>query len=137
VVVNALYASTAVIEAGAGLALLGVPSAGANLLLGVPLDTAVALAVARVGGVALLALGVACRLSRDDVDSPAARGLITAMLVYNVGVAVVLAVAGIRLRPAGLIIWPAAVVLHAVMAVWCVTTLLNWNLGNPSFAVRS
>ena len=123
--VNTLYASTAVIEVGAGLALLCLPSRAVDLLLGAPLEAPAALAAARVGGVALLALGVACRLARDDINSPAARGLVTAMVVYNLGVAVVLGSAGIRSQPVGFVLWPAAVVLHAVMAVWCVITLTS------------
>ncbi len=57
---NALYTLTAVIELGAGLALLCFPSSTVALLVGAPLETAPALTVARVGGAGLLAPG--CRL---------------------------------------------------------------------------
>jgi len=121
--VSALFAATAVIEVGAGLALLLIPSAAVQILLGAPFEAPAALAVARVGGAALLALGVACWLARDDTKSRAARGLIAAMVIYNVGVALVLGTAGIRLSPAGFVLWPAAVVLHAAMAIWCIMSL--------------
>jgi hypothetical protein len=121
--VNALFAATAAIEAGAGLALLCIPSAAVRILLGVPLKAPEALAVARVGGTALLALGVACWLARGDTKSRAARGLVVAMVIYNVGVALVLGAAGIRLSPVGFVLWPAAVVLHAAMAIWCIVSL--------------
>jgi hypothetical protein len=129
--VNALYAATAVIEVGAGLALLWMPSAAVNLLLGVPLESPSAVAVARVGGVALLALGVAFWLARGDSQSRAARGLVAAMVIYNLGVALILAVAGIRSLHAGIVLWPAAVVLHAAMTVWCVMSLVRWEPERP------
>lgn len=53
---NTLYATTAVIEAGAGLALLCSPSAATNLLFGTPLEPPAALTVARVGGTGCLLL---------------------------------------------------------------------------------
>jgi hypothetical protein len=115
------------IEIGAGLALLCIPSAAVEILLGAPLEAPAALAAARVGGAALLTLGVAFWLARDDSQSHAARGLIAAMVIYNLGVALILAVAGIRSLHPGIVLWPAAVVLHAAMAVWCVMSLLSWK----------
>lgn len=111
---------TAVIELGAGFALLCFPSTTVALLLGSPLDTSTALTVARVGGAGLLSLGVACWLARGDSQSLAARGLVAAMLLY--AVAAVLAFAGIGFGLHGVALWPA-VVLHAVMTVWCVACL--------------
>ena len=121
---KALPIVTAVIEVGAGLALLGFPSAVAMLLLGTPLETPAALTVARVGGAGLLALGVACWLARGDTQSPAARGLVGAMLLYNAAAVAVLAHAGIGLGLHGALLWPA-VFLHAAMALWCVAYLLR------------
>jgi hypothetical protein len=117
-----LHTVTALIEVGAGLALLGFPSATVMLLVSAPLEGPAALSVARVGGAGLLALGVACWLARGDTQSRAARGLVAAMLLYN-GVAVaVLAFAGLGYGLHGVALWPA-VVLHAVMVVWCVACL--------------
>jgi hypothetical protein len=62
-----LQTVTAVIELGAGLALLCFPSATVALLVGsTPLEAPAALTVARVGGAGLLSLGVACWLTRSD-----------------------------------------------------------------------
>jgi|SRR5271170_335419 len=121
----ALHSATAAIEAGAGLALLFFPSVTVELLLGAPLKAPASLAVARVGGTALLALGIACWLARDDTQSPTARGLVAAMVVYNLGIVVVLGTAGIRSLPAGFVLWPAAVLLHGAMAAWCILSLVR------------
>ena len=65
-----LHAVTAVIELGAGLALLCCPSATGVLLVGAPLEGPASLTVARVGGAGLLALGVACWLARRRHAEP-------------------------------------------------------------------
>jgi tellurite resistance protein TehA-like permease len=127
-----LYATTAVIEIGTALALLCSPSAVVDILLGAPLDASAALAVARIAGVALLALGVACGLARDDAQNPTARGLVAAMLLYNLGVALILAAAGIQSAPLGVVLWPAAVALHAAMAVWCIVNIVRRRTGDET-----
>ncbi len=132
---NTLYATTTVVELGAGLALLCLPSSAVDLLLGAPLEAPVALAVARVGGVALLTLGVACWLARDDIHSPAARALVSAMVLYNLGVVFILGVAGFRSLPVRIVLWPAAVVLHLAMATWCVMSLRSWKDEKPELGV--
>jgi hypothetical protein len=120
--VNTLFATTAVIEAGAGFALLCLPSAAAKLLLGAPLQEPSAFTVARVGGTGLFTLGLACWLARIDTQSSAARGLTTAMVVYNLGVALILGAVRLRLQPVGVLLWPA-VVLHTAMTAWCIMSL--------------
>ena len=69
---------TAVIELGAGAALMCFPSLMVALLLGSGLDSSAALTLGRLAGSALCALGVACWLSQYDTQSRAARGLISA-----------------------------------------------------------
>ncbi len=115
---------TAIIELGVGLALLCFPSATVTFLLGSGLDTSAAVALGRVAGTALLALGVACWLAHYDAQSRAARGLVRAMVLYNLGATIILGVAGIQLRPIGIALSPA-VVLHAAMTIWCITSLLR------------
>jgi hypothetical protein len=112
----------AVIEAGAGAALLGVPSLTVALLLGSPLDAPAAVALGRVAGVALLALGMASWLAHYDAASRAARGLVAAMVLYNLGAVVILGKAGMGSPPAGVALWPT-VLLHAAMTVWCIAAL--------------
>jgi len=113
---------TGIIETATGLGLMAVPSVVVRLLLGSPLDTSATVALGRVAGAALLALGVACWLARDDTQSRAARGLVSAMVLYNLGAVVILGAAGIGSQPVGIALWPA-VVLHAAMAVWCIVCL--------------
>jgi hypothetical protein len=125
--VDALQIATAAIEAGAGLALLSFPSRAVELLLGVPLEAPGASTVARVGGTALLTLGAASWLARGDMQSSAARGLVAAMVLYNLGVALVLGAAGIRLEHIGVALWPA-VVLHTAMTLWCIVSLRSLSV---------
>ena len=112
---------TAIIEAATGLALIALPAIVVRLLLGAEISGA-SIPLGRVAGAALLALGVACLLARDDTQSRAARGLVVAMLIYNIVATAVLAFAGIGLGLHGVVLWPA-VVLHAAMAVCCVACL--------------
>jgi len=119
---KSLLSITAVVEAATGLALLLSPSLPVLLLLGASLDAPAALTVARVAGAALLALGVACWLARNDEQSRAARGLVPAMLLYNVATVLLLASAGIGSELRGVGLWPA-VVLHAALAIWCIACL--------------
>jgi len=125
-----LFIVTAVLEVGIGLALLVSPALTISILIGAPFETRADAVVGRVAGAALLALGVASWLARNDEGARAATGLIVSLLVYNVAAAVVLVYAGIGLQLFGIGLWPA-VVLHAVMAVWCLVNVA------PGFETRS
>jgi hypothetical protein len=114
---------TAVIELGAGVALLARPSSSVKRLLGSRLETAADRTLGRLAGAALLALGVACALACRDGQGPAARAVIGAMLAYNLGALVVLGIAGVRNQPVGRVLWPA-VALHAIMTIWCGSNLV-------------
>jgi hypothetical protein len=70
-------------EAAIGLVLAVAPSLLVKLLLGAAPGTAAGVTVSRAAGVAILALGVACWLAREDGAGRAAKGLIAAMLLYN------------------------------------------------------
>jgi hypothetical protein len=101
----------AVSEAVTGLALLVVPSLVGRLLLGEDL-TGVAITVARVTGIALIALGVACWPGTPLVG----------MLTYSAAVTLYLAYLGFAGDVTGILLWPA-VVLHMTL-----TALLTWEL---------
>lgn len=117
-----LFIVTALLEVGIGLALLLSPALAVAIMIGAPFETKADSVVGRVGGAALLALGVASWLARTDEHSRAATGLIVSLLLYNVTAVVVLVYAAVGLRLLGIGLWPA-VVLHAVMAVWCFSNI--------------
>jgi hypothetical protein len=102
---KALLGVAAIGEAATGLALLLVPSAVGQLLLGVAL-TDHAATVARVAGIALIGLGLACW------PGPPRLG----MLTYSAAVALYLAFLALTGAANGLLLWPA-VVLHLVLTV--------------------
>jgi hypothetical protein len=95
----------AVGEAGMGLALLIVPTLVGRLLLGEEL-TGVAIPVARVAGIALIALAVACWPGPPRVG----------MLIYSAAVMLYLAYIGLAGGFNGILLWPA-VILHAILTV--------------------
>ena len=117
-------ALSAVLEVGAGLGMLLLPSPLAVMLLGSTLDTAVSMTVARVAGLALLSLGIGCWFARYDPEGRAARGVLGAMVLYNVGACALLVFVGAGLRQTGVGWWPA-VMVHGAMGVWCVTSLIR------------
>ena len=95
----------AVAEAATGLALLIVPSLVGQLLLGEEL-TGVAIPVARVTGIALIALGIACWPGPPLVG----------MLTYSALVTLYLAYLGLAGGLTGIFLWPA-VALHAILSI--------------------
>jgi hypothetical protein len=95
----------AVGEASTGLALLIVPGLVGRLLLGEELS-GIAIPVARVAGIALIALGLACWPATPRVG----------MLAYSAAVTLYLAYLGVSGSSTGTLLWPA-VVLHAVLTV--------------------
>jgi hypothetical protein len=94
---------TAVGEAVTGAALLIVPSLVGRLLFGEEL-AGVAIPVARVTGIALIALGVACWPGPPLVG----------MLTYSAVVTLYLAYVGFVGGLTGILLWPA-VVLHVIL----------------------
>lgn len=98
-----VLAIAALAEVVTGLALLVVPSVVGQLLLGAEL-TGIVVVVARVAGIALIALGMACW------PGPALLG----MLTYSAAVTLYLAWLGVSGGSSGILLWPA-VVLHAIL----------------------
>ena len=91
----------AFIEAATGLSLIAVPDFVVQLLLGGELLGA-GVPLGRVAGVALLSLGFACWLASFDIESCAARGIVSAMALYNLGVVLILGAVGIQSHPIGI-----------------------------------
>jgi hypothetical protein len=106
VTTNRVLIFAAVAEVATGLALLIVPSLVGQVLLGEGL-TGVAIPVARVAGIALIGLGIACW------PGPPLAG----MLTYSTAVALYLAYAGFALGFAGVLLWPA-VAFHLILSIF-------------------
>lgn len=95
----------AIAEAATGLALLILPSLVGQALFGEEL-AGIATVFARVAGIALIALGVACW------PGPPLAG----MLIYSAVVAAYLTYIGIAGGLGGVLLWPA-VVVHVILSV--------------------
>ena len=117
-----LLLTKSVVETLTGLALALFPSLLISLLLGSRLDAPAGIVVARMAGSALLAMGIACWLARDNSESRAAAGLIIALLFYDAAAIVVFLCARLGSGLWGIALWPA-VVLHSGLAVWSVLCL--------------
>ena len=96
----------ALVEAATGLALLAVPSLVGQLLLGEQL-AGVAIPIARVTGIALIALGIACWPGPPLVG----------MLTYSALVTLYLAWLGFAGDFKGVLLWPA-VAIHVVLTAF-------------------
>ena len=95
----------AVAEAATGLALLIAPSLVVHLLLGEQL-TGIAIAVARVAGIAIVALAIACWSGSPLVG----------MMTYSASTTLYLAYLGFAGGLIGILLWPA-VILHVILTV--------------------
>lgn len=104
---NRLLAFAAAAEALTGAALMTAPSIVGRLLLGAELS-GVAAAVARVAGIALIALGVACW------PGGATGSGFCGMLAYSLFATLYLAYLGLGGEWVGSLLWPAAAV-HGIL----------------------
>lgn len=107
-----LLAIAALAEAVTGIALIAIPNAVAQLVLDQGLAGA-GLAVGRLAGVALLALGIGAWVGRLERGRTATSA---AMLAYNILAAIYLLYLGLVGSPAGILLWPA-VAFHAVLGL--------------------
>ena len=103
----------AVSEAATGVALLIVPSLVGQLLLGAEL-TGIVVPVARVAGIALIALGIACWPGTPLVG----------MLTYSASVTLYLAYLGFAGGMNGVLLWPA-VILHVILTALLARALVS------------
>lgn len=102
--VRSVLAIAAVAEIATGVALLLAPSLVGQWLFGVEL-AGIAVTLARLAGIALIGLGVACWPGRQ----------LLGMLTYSVAAALYLAYLGFSGGPRGMLLWPA-VGVHVVLA---------------------
>jgi hypothetical protein len=117
--VRTLLLLSSAIEAATGLALIALPLLVGRLLLGVELPGS-AIAVARVAGFGLLALGVACWPGADTV----APQNIRALFIYNLLAGIFLGYLRAAGGFSGFLLWPAAV-LHVILALLMMSPALR------------
>jgi hypothetical protein len=113
------FVVSALMEVGAGVALLAAPDLAIRLVFGSS-GTEAGLALGRLAGGALLSLGAACWLARHDGISGASSALVSGMLIYNAAV-VALVLTG-SLGSLGPLLAGLAL-LHGGMALWCLLLL--------------
>jgi len=106
-----LVVLSAAIEAATGAACIAVPDFVARMLLGTDLSAG-GIAVARLAGIALLCLGLACWPGGGDATQSAIRALFT----YNLLAAFYLGYLRVGGGFVSYLLWPACV-LHAVLAI--------------------
>ena len=111
----------AVAEAATGLALIVFPSLVCRLLFGAEL-TGVSIPLARVTGIALLGLGIACWPSWTALCG---------MSTYSALATLYLAYLSIGSELVGLLLWPA-VVLHAVLTLLLMRVWLKRRKERPA-----
>jgi hypothetical protein len=110
----------AVGEIATGVALLLAPSVVGQLLFGEELS-GIALVVARVTGIALVALGIACWPGTP----------LLAMLVYSAVVTVYLGWVGLAGSVHGVLLWPV-VLLHAILTALLARSWLATRRPTPA-----
>ncbi|HEX7272874.1 MAG TPA: hypothetical protein VF420_12055 [Casimicrobiaceae bacterium] len=116
-----MLAVAAVTEAATGLLVLAFPLLAARLLFGTELAGA-GILVARVAGIAIIGLAIACW------PSASARQPCYGMLVYGTLVMLYLAYAALAGEGSGVLLWPA-VVAHAIIVALLVAPLIKDGAG--------
>jgi hypothetical protein len=107
------------IETATGIALIASPSMVGRVLLGSDLSNP-GIAVARVAGIALLALPIACWTGGDQVSAPSVRALFTYNLLADLYLGCLRVGGGFD----AFLLWPVSA-LHIVLALL---------LARPAFA---
>lgn len=108
-----LILTSAAIELVTGIVLITVPSLAGRLLLGIEL-LPIACAVARLAGIALVALAIACWPQKQGAGVNAGAPL-RGLLAYNALAAIYFCYWRVVFHSEGPLFWPA-VVVHAIFA---------------------
>jgi hypothetical protein len=120
-----LFTVTALIEILTGIGLILAPVLLVRILLGSEISTETEFTICRVGGSAIIALGITCWLARNDDKSGAAKALTFGMLVYNTMVFATLAYSGIVSKTTMALV--AALIVHLILGVACLLSLKSFK----------
>jgi hypothetical protein len=105
------------VELPIGFLLLTFPSITSHLLLGAETSSIFENTIARVAGVAIISLSIACWLSRTSTKIDSQRPVIAGMLFYNLAVTILLIYYLIAGGSTALLI--VAIAAHALLLVAC------------------
>jgi hypothetical protein len=120
-----LLVYTAVLEVLTGIGLLLAPALLIRILLGAELSDPVAFTIARVGGSAIVAIGIMCWLARKDQQSISLRALTSGLLVYNIAVFATLAYSAVSYKTTPALI--VALIVHFALAIFCLSSLQKFR----------
>jgi hypothetical protein len=108
---KSIVTGAAWLEIAVGVTVVAAPNFLSVLLFATRLEGA-GMPIARLAGIALLALGTSCLPS---VQTAPRRKSVLGLLVYNSGAAILFAWVGVATALHGFLLWPAAI-LHAGIA---------------------
>jgi len=120
-----LLVFTAVLETLTGIGLLMAPVLLIRILLGAEINDPVVVTIARVGGSAIIAIGIVCWQARKDQQSISLRAMTSGLLVYNVAVFVTLAYSAVSYKTTPALI--AALFVHFALAIFCMSSLQKFR----------
>jgi hypothetical protein len=122
-----LILASAGVELVTGIVLIFIPSILGRLILGVEFPD-IARGVARLAGIALVALAIACWPQKRSTATNAGAA-IRALLTYNLLAAVYFCYWWVAFHSAGPLLW-LAVAVHAVFAALFLRAALRYNTTN-------
>jgi hypothetical protein len=120
---KSVVTTAAWLEMVVGASLLTAPDYPCQLLFAATPE-GLGIALARIGGLGLFALGIACLPS---TATGSRRRAVFGLLVFNFGVAILLAWVGIATTFSGVLLWPT-IVLHAIIAAALLAQLLTFKI---------
>lgn len=121
-----LLSYTAILEILTGIGLIVAPALLIHILLGAEINDPVVFTISRVGGSAILSLGVTCWLAKKDPQSAALKALISGMLLYNMAVFITLAYSVVTYKTTIALI--AALIIHFGLGMVCLFSLQKFKL---------
>jgi hypothetical protein len=124
--IQLLLILTAVLETLTGISLLLAPAFIVQLLLGSEISTETEFTICRIGGSALIALGMICWLARQDVKSGASKALVGGLFVYNALVFITLANSAYIAQTTPALI--SALVVHLALGIACIFQLRKYKI---------
>jgi hypothetical protein len=98
-----LFIVTAIVEAATGVGLLAAPAMVLTLLFGLERVSVETSLVGRIAGAALTAIAIAGWMARADAFTPAERGLLSGLFIYNAVVCALFAFAASVLQMSGVL----------------------------------